>query len=57
MPIWLRNFTFNKIKTFYDDEAKRIDEMSKPTDSKTTNVIGKDGKVKAPQFLNKASYK
>ena len=57
MPIWLRNFTFNKIKTFYDDEAKKIDEMSKPTDSKTTNVIGKDGKVKAPQFLNKASYK
>ena len=57
MPIWLRNFTFNKIKTFYDDEAKRTEEMYKNKDSKTTNVIGKDGKVKTPQFLNKASYK
>ena len=42
---------------FYDDEAKRIDEISKTKDSKTTKVIGEDGKVKAPQFLNKASYK
>ena len=57
MPIWLRNFTFNKIKTFYDNEAKQVEAMSKNRDSNTTRVIGEDGKVKAPQFLNKASYK
>ena len=57
MPIWLRNFTFNKIKTFYDDEAERVEAMSKTRDSNTKDVIGKDGKVSAPQFLNKASYK
>lgn len=22
MPIWLRNFTFNKIRKYYEDEAK-----------------------------------
>jgi hypothetical protein len=57
MPIWLRNFTFNKIKTFYDDEAKRTEAMHKKQDSNVTKVIGKDGKISAPQFLNKASYK
>ena len=57
MPIWLRNFTFNKIKTFYDDEAKRTEAMYKKQDSNTTKVIGEDGKVSAPQFLNKTSYK
>lgn len=57
MPIWLRNFTFNRLKTFYEDEAKKMEKASKSKNSKTSNVIDEDGKVKMPQFLNKASYK
>ena len=54
MPIWLRRFTFNEIKKFYDEEKKSYENASKPG-SKT--VIGADGKVKAPQFLKGAQNK
>jgi len=56
MPIWLRNFTFSRIKTFYEDEKKAYDNANKGSNS--TTVINKDGQVKAPEFLkkNKVSY-
>lgn len=53
MPIWLRKFTFAKIKDFYDKESKSISKTS----NNSVEVINSDGKIKAPQFLNKTSYK
>jgi hypothetical protein len=51
MPIWLRRFTFNEIQKFYDEEKSAYENKGK-SGSKT--VIGADGKVKAPEYLNQA---
>lgn len=56
MPVWLRKFTFSKIKDFYDKEAKSI-KKSQSSSNNSVEVINSEGKVKAPQFLNKTSYK
>ena len=50
MPIWLRNFTFNKIKEHYDNEAATI-KKAQAGNSNSQTVIGDDGKVKSPEFL------
>jgi len=49
MPIWLRNFTFNKIYDFYEKE----NEKAKGETNKQT-LIGEDGKVKTLEFAQKA---
>ena len=49
MPIWLRNFTFNKILDFYKKEQE---EAKGKTNQQT--VIGEDGKIKTPEFAQKA---
>jgi hypothetical protein len=51
MPIWLRRFTFIEIQKFYQDEKESVENSSK-SGSKT--IVGADGKVKAPQYLNQA---
>lgn len=50
MPIWLRNFTFNKIKEHYDDEASQLKKSQSASGTGTT-VIDSEGKVKAPEHL------
>lgn len=47
MPIWLRNFTFKKIKSYYDEQA----EQSKKASSKDS-VINPDGTIKQA-YINK----
>ena len=54
MPIWLRHFTFNEIQKHYDKENEASSNNSKPG---STTVIGSDGKVKAPEFLQSAKGK
>ena len=52
MPIWLRNFTFNKINNFYveeNDSVKKAQGQSGSGKSITT-----DGKVTSPEFLKHA---
>jgi hypothetical protein len=51
MPIWLRRFTFIEIQKFYQDEKESVENSGK-SGSKT--VVGADGKVKAPEYLNQA---
>ena len=57
MPIWVRKYTFNKLKAYYE-------EKSTPTsDGKSTTLVDESGKVNTPAFLNaskkykKTSYK
>ena len=38
MPIWLRKFTYNSIKEYYDQEKKRIEESSKAAKGKKRGV-------------------
>ena len=52
MPIWLRNFIFNKINDHYikeDAEMKKAQGKSSKGKSLTT-----DGKVTSPEFLKNA---
>jgi hypothetical protein len=55
MPIWLRNFTFKKIKSYYEEEAQQLKNKSQSTNSQ--NILDSSGKIKPPQFQNKTSYK
>ena len=56
MPLWLRRFTYHKIKEHYDNQNKEM-EKAKGKNSKMKAVIGKDDLVKSPEFLKKTSYK
>ena len=38
MPIWLRTFTFNKMKEFYDKEQEAADKQN----NQLTNTSGKE---------------
>jgi len=55
MPLWLRRFTYNKVKEYYDKQNEQYKKSQQPGDTK--NLIDGSGKVNSPQFLNKASYK
>jgi hypothetical protein len=56
MPIWLRNFTFNKIKEWHDkSKPKNIDDSW--TNSGTKSEASKNKKIKPPGYVTKASRK
>ena len=55
MPLWLRKFTYQKIKAHYD---KQNEEMKKSkTSSSVKEVISSEGKIQSPEFFKKTSYK
>lgn len=35
MPIWLRRFTFQKIKKFYEDENEAVEKQNKQMENKS----------------------
>jgi len=53
MPIWLRNFTFNKMKEHYDKEAANM-KKAQGKSSPGNTVINSEGKVEAPQHIKTA---
>jgi hypothetical protein len=52
MPVWLRKYTFNEIKKHYEEEKEAYEGKGKKGGS--TTVIDPSGKIKAPEFLQKA---
>ncbi len=52
MPIWLRNFTFQKINDFYVEENNAIKKQQ--GQSSSSKSLTTDGKVTAPEFLKNA---
>ena len=52
MPIWLRRFTFIEIQNYYQEEKEAVENSGK---SGKKTVIGTDGKIKAPEYVNQAS--
>lgn len=50
MPIWLRNFTFNSIKEYFDKQ----NEEPKQTPDKSKSILGPDVN---PTYSTKASNK
>jgi hypothetical protein len=55
MPIWLRNFTFKKIKQFYEDTGTNNDTVEKSIAA--MKAAGTDQKVNIPSYITKASKK
>ena len=54
MPIWLRRWTFNEIKTHYEEEKDAVENPKKNKGGKQT-VINSDGTIKTPELLQKAA--
>jgi hypothetical protein len=50
MPIWLRKFTFNQIKSYYKEEADSINNSTSKNGSKT--LVDPSGKVNTPAFMS-----
>ena len=53
MPIWLRRWTFNEIKKFYEEEKSASEGKTSSNGGKQT-VINPDGTIKTPELLQKA---
>ena len=41
MPIWLRKFTFNKLKEFYDKEQEAVDNQNNQLTNKSAGEIAR----------------
>jgi hypothetical protein len=52
MPIWLRNFTFNKINEHYQNEKEAHDKANQ--NPNTTTVMDSTGKIQAPELVKSA---
>ncbi len=52
MPTWLRKYTFNEIKNYYEEQNEIAEGKSSGGGRQT--VIGSDGKIKSPEFLEQA---
>lgn len=52
MPIWLRNYTFQKMNEFYEKEAE---EMKKASKGKGSSSMPKGPAIKTPSYTTKAS--
>ena len=48
MPIWLRKYTFNEIKAYYDKENEEYQKSKNPN---SRNVVDSDGRVSVPDFM------
>lgn len=48
MPIWLRKYTFNEIKAYYDKEKEEYENARNPN---TNKVIDSDGNINVPDFM------
>ena len=63
MPIWLRKFTFNKLKAYYEqvNNSEKEDNVQKSISAMRSVGATKDkspiGKVAPPTYVTKASRK
>lgn len=56
MPIWLRNYTFHKIKDFYEKKNHNANEDSWVQGS-VKEEASKNKQIKVPTYVTKASKK
>ena len=58
MPIWLRKFTFEKIKEFYEKEREEVDKQKNMLKNKQGNDISRPNIApKTPTYTAKAPKK
>jgi hypothetical protein len=56
MPIWLRNYTFNKLKEYYHQSTNTKNEDSW-TQGSVKEEASKNKQVQVPTYVTKASKK
>ena len=54
MPIWLRKFTFNKIKEYYDKQNKSTQDEDSWTNKSGATAQNASKNVKVPDFISKS---
>jgi hypothetical protein len=57
MPIWLRKFTFNKIKEWYDSEKSTDNENSWVNNNEAKKAASGNKNINVPTYVTKASRK
>lgn len=48
MPLWLRRFTFNEIRTYYEQQNE---SAKKQQSSNAKSLVSPDGTVNTPEFM------
>jgi len=56
MPLWLRNFTFNKLKEYYNDQQPKNGDDSW-TQGSVREEASKNKTIQVPTYVTKASKK
>ena len=56
MPIWLREYTFHKLKDFYNQESKNPNEDSW-VQGNVKEEASKNKKIQVPTYITNASKK
>ena len=57
MPIWLRMFTFNKIKDHYDKIKEEQEKQNRLLTNKSSKELAKPNVPTKPDYVSKASKK
>lgn len=57
MPIWLRIFTFNKLKEYYDKEQEKLDEQNNQLTNKNVKEIARPNIPQANTYNTKLPTK
>lgn len=59
MPIWLRNFTFNSINRYYEDQREAQEKGQNDIDlaNPDKSQLPERSKVPVPSYVTKASKK
>ena len=57
MPIWLRNFTFKKIKEFYDKEQEQADAQNNQLTNKNVSQVARPNIPQANSYNAKVPTK
>ena len=52
MPIWLRNFTFNSLKKYYDEQNEQIETQNNIMTNKTSSKT----EIARPNIAPKSTY-
>jgi hypothetical protein len=57
MPVWLRTFTFNKLKEHYDKQQEEQDKQNNMLTSKNNKEISRPNILPQPDYISKAPKK
>ena len=57
MPLWLRRFTYNKLREFYEKKNEQPDTVAESIKNMKSAGATNNTKVQIPSYITKASKK